>query len=87
MVTHSSILVWRIPWAEEHGGATVNGVSKSQTRLSDFTSTFFSSYWGAGGKVLMEDPESALATLVCPPRADITLLRGSRGWTLHGVSF
>ena len=30
MVTHSSILAWRMPWTE--GGA------KSHTRLSDFTS-------------------------------------------------
>ena len=35
MVTHSGILAWRIPWTEEHGGATVHGVSKSQTQLSD----------------------------------------------------
>ena len=28
--THSSILVWRIPWT------TVHGVAKSRTRLSDF---------------------------------------------------
>ena len=28
---HSSILAWRIPWTEEPGGATVHGVSKSQT--------------------------------------------------------
>ena len=34
MATHSSILAWRIPW-------TVHGVAKSQTRLSDFTFTFF----------------------------------------------
>ena len=31
MATHSSILVWRIPGAEEPGGATVHGVAKSQT--------------------------------------------------------
>ena len=30
MATHSSILVWRIPWT------TVHGVAKSRTRLSDF---------------------------------------------------
>ena len=35
MATHSSILAWRIPWTEELGGATVHGVAKSQTRLSD----------------------------------------------------
>ena len=39
MATHSSILAWRIPWMEELGGLhTVHGVTKSQTRLSDFTS-------------------------------------------------
>ena len=31
MVTHSSILAWRIPWSEEPGGATVHGVAKSQS--------------------------------------------------------
>ena len=35
MATHSSILAWRIPWTEEPGGATVHGVAKSQTPLSD----------------------------------------------------
>ena len=38
MATHSSILAWRIPWTEEPEQATVHGVTKSQTRLSDFTS-------------------------------------------------
>ena len=38
MVTHSSILAWRIPWTEKPGRLhTVHGVAKSQTRLSDFT--------------------------------------------------
>ena len=35
MVTHSSFLAWRIPWTEEPVGATVHGVAKSQTQLSD----------------------------------------------------
>ena len=30
MATHSSILVWRIPWTEEPGGLQ-SGVGKSQT--------------------------------------------------------
>ena len=34
MATHSSILVWRIPWTEEPGGLQ-SRVTKSQTRLSD----------------------------------------------------
>ena len=39
MAIHSSTLAWKIPWTEEPG-ATVHGVAKSQTRLSDFTFTF-----------------------------------------------
>ena len=35
MATHCSILAWRIPWTEEPGWATVHGVSKIWTRLSD----------------------------------------------------
>ena len=37
MATHSSILAWKIPWAEEPGGATVHAVTKSQTRVSTHT--------------------------------------------------
>ena len=35
MATHSSILAWEIPRIEEHGEATVHGVTKSRTQLSD----------------------------------------------------
>ena len=35
MATHSSILALKIPWTEEPGRATVRGVTKSRTRLSD----------------------------------------------------
>ena len=37
MATHSSTLTWKIPWTEEPGRATVHGVAKSQTQLSNFT--------------------------------------------------
>ena len=37
MAPHSSTLAWKIPWMEEPG---VHGVTKSRTRLSDFTFTF-----------------------------------------------
>ena len=41
MAPHSSTLAWRIPWTEEPGRLyVVHGVTKSQTRLSDFTFTF-----------------------------------------------
>ena len=36
LVTHSSILAWRIPWREESGRLyIVHGAEKSQTGLSD----------------------------------------------------
>ena len=41
MVTHSSVLAWRIPSTEKPGRATVYGVAESQTRLSDFHSIYF----------------------------------------------
>ena len=36
MATYSSILAWRIPMDREAWWATVHGVEKSQTRLSDY---------------------------------------------------
>ena len=40
MATHSSTLVWKNPMDGRAWWATVHGVSKSWTRLSDFTFTF-----------------------------------------------
>ena len=40
MAPHSSTLAWKIPRAEEPGGLQSMGVTKSRTRLSDFTFTF-----------------------------------------------
>ena len=49
MATHSNILAWKIPG--ETSWATVHGVAKSQTRLSDFTFTFhFNNYFKIGCK-------------------------------------
>ena len=28
MATHSSILTWRVPWAEEHGGLQSKGLQR-----------------------------------------------------------
>ena len=36
MATHSITLAWKIPWTEE---PTVHGITKSQTQLSNFTSS------------------------------------------------
>ena len=42
MAPHSSTLAWKIPWMEEPGRLqSVHGVAQSQTRLSDFTFTFY----------------------------------------------
>ena len=38
MAPQSSTLAWKIPWMEEPGG--LHEVTKSRTRLSDFTFTF-----------------------------------------------
>ena len=35
MVTHCSILAWRIPWTGEPGRLQFHGVTKNQTRLSN----------------------------------------------------
>ena len=35
MVTHSSILAWKIPWTKEPGRLQSMGQTKSQTPLSD----------------------------------------------------
>ena len=40
MAPHSSTLAWKIPWRKEPGWAAVHGVTKSRTRLSDFTFTY-----------------------------------------------
>ena len=37
IATHSSILVWKIPWTEEAGRLQSMGLQQSQTRLSDST--------------------------------------------------
>ena len=39
MATHSSILAWKIPWAEEPGGLQSMGVTKSQTQLGNCAHT------------------------------------------------
>ena len=37
LATHSSILVWRIPWTQESGGLqSMDRVAKSQTQRTDY---------------------------------------------------
>jgi len=35
MITHSSILAWKIPWTEESGRLQFIALQKGQTRLSN----------------------------------------------------
>ena len=35
VATHSSILIWKIPWTEQPGGLKSTGSQKSQTGLGD----------------------------------------------------
>ena len=44
MATHSNTLASKVPWAEAPGGATVHGVTKSQTFLSVHKHTHLSVY-------------------------------------------
>ena len=37
MATHSSILAWRVPMAREAWWATIHGLTKSQTQLTEHT--------------------------------------------------
>ena len=67
MATHSSILVWEIPWTEER--ATVHGVAKSWTWLSNFTLPFTSCRgWDSGGS---GPPRCSLSS--CGPWAKLSL--------------
>ena len=45
MVTHSSILAWRIPWAEEPGGPQSMGVTKSRTRVKQLSTHACTQGW------------------------------------------
>ena len=48
MATHSSFLAWRIPWAEEPGGATVHKVEKIGHNWIDLAHTH--TRWNRGKK-------------------------------------
>ena len=39
MATHSSILAWEIPWAEESGGLESMKLQRDKTQLSNYTAT------------------------------------------------
>ena len=58
MATYSSSLAWKIPWA------TIHGVAKSQTQLSNFT--FFSEYPFTGSWLEHSSSSPQVGTSLCP---------------------
>ena len=44
MATHSSILAWEMPWAEEPGGLQSMGSQNSRVQLSNWTGMYDSKY-------------------------------------------
>ena len=64
IATHSSILAWRFPMDRGAWGATGHGVTKSQTRLNDWTEL---NSWCSGVSLitqLVKNPPTMLETLV-----------------------
>ena len=55
MATHTSILAWEIPWTEEPGGLQSMGSQKSQTWLSNETTTTIGMCLG-GKRLIPEAP-------------------------------
>ena len=47
IATCSSILAWKIPWTEEPGMLQYRGITKSQTRLSNWTVTLTPSVYSS----------------------------------------
>ena len=78
MATHSSILAWRIPMDRGAWRATVLGVSKSQTQLSDWD---FPAPWGTGSW----EPYFLLGTssLLLPNRIEASHTEGCKRFSNH----
>ena len=64
MVTHSSILAWRIPWMEEPGKLQFTGL-QSQTRLSNFIKKLTPGKNDGGGVDTITSSSEALVNRFC----------------------
>ena len=58
MTTHSSILAWEIPWAEEPGGLQFMGLQIGTQLRDQTTTTTFSPGIGVWGCTLLPPPLS-----------------------------
>ena len=72
MATHSSILAWKIPWAEEPGGLQSKRVAKSWT--------------GANFFIIWSFPRSELHLLLPPTNPTKLHFSGLLGWRSHVYS-
>ena len=41
MATHSSVLIWRIPWTQDPGGLQSTGLQRDTKVISDYNSHFY----------------------------------------------
>ena len=68
MAPHSSTLAWKIPWMKEPGGLQSMGVTKSWTRLSDFTFTHWRRKWQPTPVFLPGESQGEGSLVGCPSR-------------------
>ena len=65
MAIHSSILAWEISWTRGAWRATVHGVAKSRTQLSEQITSLFMSFFRqdlALFKLVTQEPRTLLGT-------------------------
>ena len=84
MATHSSVLAWRIPWTEEPGGLQVLGVSQSQTRLKQLSSSSSSMSIPLGTKYRAMMCVCAKSLQSCPTLYD-PMGHSPPGSSVHGI--
>ena len=66
MAPHSSTLAWKIPWMKEPGGLQSMGVTKSWTRLSDFTFMHWRRKWQPTPVFLPGESQGGGSLVGCP---------------------
>ena len=87
MATHSSTLAWKIPWTEGAWQATVYGVAKSRTQLSnEITTTMYIVYLFFSLNEYFSLP-LVLSSLMCIHVILLTFLKFGFVERLRSVSF
>ena len=60
MPTHSSILVWKMPWTAEPGGLQSMGLQKSQMRLSAHRHTHTHTHTHTRSQAVRNSPQATV---------------------------